>query len=127
MATQVSEVDRSYWGRFLFPAPIAPQGRGHTRGSAGAQSEQPDPITPVLRSDETDSNVRDRGVQQPLETTAERTSGGGQDDEHGHDPIQSGRSKGESQCSGCTMVYIDRYYQSRREPGSVGLLGVLWL
>ena len=126
MATQVSAVDCCCWERCSSPAPIAPQGRGHTRGSAD---------TPALRSDERDPNFRDlgehedrgSGVQQPSESVAERTSGDGQDDGHGHDPAQSGRSKGESQCSSCTMVRIDRYYQSRREPGSIKLLGVLWL
>ena len=126
MATQVSVVDCCCWERCSSPAPIAPQGRGHTRGSAG---------TPVLRSDERDPNVRDLGeqedgglgVQQPSESVAERTSGGGQDDGNGHEPAQSGRSKGKSQYSGCTIVHIDRYYQSRREAGSIKLLDVLWL
>ena len=76
-------------------------------GSAGARSEQLDRSTPVLRSDERDSNVRDRGeyedrgpgVQQPSETSAERTSGGDQDDGDTHDLVQSGKSRGKSRCS----------------------------
>ena len=45
--------------------------------------------------------------------------------DHVRGPVQPGRSKGESRCLGCTIVHIDRYYKSRREAGSIKLLGVL--
>ena len=51
---------------------------------------------------------RGLGVQKPSETAADRTSGSGQDDGHGHDPVQSRRSKGKSRCSGYTILCIDR-------------------
>ena len=81
-------------------------------GSEGALSEEFGRSTSDLRSDERDSNIHNRGehedqgpgAQQPSETAVEHTPGGG------HGLVQSGRSKGESQCSGCTMVHIDRYY-----------------
>ena len=104
---------------YLFPLPIAPQGRGHTRGgSVGARSEQLDHSTPALRSDERDSNPRNRGehedrgpgVQQPSGSAVEPTSDGGQDDGDADDVVQSGKSTGKSRCSGCAIVHIDRYH-----------------
>ena len=101
-----------------FPVPIALQGRSRPhRGSAGAQSEQLGRSTPDLRSDDRDSDIRtweepgDRGpgVQQPPEITPE--SGGGQDGEDAHDPVQSGESGGKSLCSSCVVIHIDRCYQ----------------
>ena len=47
------------------------------------------------------------GAQQHLGTASERTFGGGQDDEDSDDLVQSGRSKGESWCSGYTIVRPD--------------------
>ena len=85
------------------------------RGSEGTQSEEFGRGTSDLRSDEGDSNICNRGeqedqesgVQQPLETAAEHTSGGGQDDGHDHDSVQSGRSKGKSQYSDYTIGHVD--------------------
>ena len=124
---KVSTVSCCCWGRCSFPV-------AH-RDSERALSEEFGRSTSGICSDERDSNIHNRGehedqgpgVQQPSETAVEYTSGGGQDDGDGHDLVQSGRSKGESQHSDCTIVHIDRYYQSRRGAGSTGLLGVLWL
>ena len=70
-----------------------------------------------LHSAGTDPNTRDQreckghgpGAQQHLGTAPERTFGGGQDDEDSDDPVQSGRSKGESWCSGYTIVRADHH------------------
>jgi len=105
---QVSAVGYCFWGKCLFPLPIALQGRERTcGGSAGARSEKLDRDTPILHSDQRDSNIRDPGehqdrepgVQQPLESAAERVSDGGQDVGDAHDPVQSGKSRGESRVS----------------------------
>ena len=88
------------------------------RGSEGTRSDEFGRSTSDLRSDEKDSNIRNRGkhedqglgVRQPSETAAERTSGGGQDDGDSHGLVQSERSKGKSRYSGCTIIQIDRYY-----------------
>ena len=82
-------------------------------GSEGARSEEFGCSNSHLRSDERDPNVGDPGehedqgpgVQQPSGTAAERTSGGGQGDGHGHDLVQSGRSKGEPRYSAYTIVH----------------------
>ena len=92
------------------PAPNASTSTpGH---GSGDTSEQPGHTTPGLSSCGGDSDIRnleeleDRapGVQQPLETTPERTFGGGT-----HDLVQSERSRGQSWCSGYTIVRIDHY------------------
>ena len=86
-------------------------------GSAGMQNEQLSRSTPDLHSNDRDSNVRNQGerrdrgpgVEQPLETTPGRTSGGDQDDEDAHDPAQSEKSRGKSHYSGYPAVRIDHY------------------
>ena len=102
---QVSAVGYCFWGQCLSSLPIALQGRERTcGGSAGARSEKLDRNTPVLRSDQRDSNIRypgerenrEPGVQQPSESAAERVSDGGQDVGDARDPVQSGKSRGES-------------------------------
>ena len=88
------------------------------RSSEGARSEELGRGTPDLHSDERDPNMRnqeeheDQGpsVQQPPESVAERTSGGGQGDGDDRDLIQSEKSQGESRHSGYTIVHIDRYH-----------------
>ena len=119
VATQVSSVRYCYWCRFSFPVSIALQEQGRIRGgSARARSEQVDRSTPVLRSNEKDSSIRDQGehedrgtgVQQPSETGVERTSGGGQDSGDTHDLVQSGESKRKSRCSSYTTVRIDNHH-----------------
>ena len=74
-------------------------------GSEGAWSEDFSRSISDLPSDQRDSNIHNQGenedqgpgVQQPSEAATERTSGGGQDDGHGHGPAQSGTSKGQTQ------------------------------
>ena len=88
------------------------------RTSEGARSEELGRGTSDLRSDERDSNIRNRGehedqgsgVQQLLETADEHTSGGGQDDGNGHDLVQSGKSKGEFRYSDYIIGHIDSYH-----------------
>ena len=118
-ATQVSACGCCYWSRCSSPVPIALQERGYTRGgSAGARSERLNRSNPDLHSSERDSGIHDwgehedrgPGVQQPSETAAGRTSGGGQDVGDAHDVVQSGKSTSKPRCSGNTVVHIDRCY-----------------
>ena len=110
------------WGRCLSSVPIAPQGRGHTReGSALPQSEL-GRSDHVLRSDEKDSDIPDRGehenqglgVQQTSGAAAENASSGGQDDGDTHDPAKPGKSRGKSRCPGYAVVYTDPYLVKER-------------
>ena len=104
---------------FIPPAPVALQGRGHTReSSSGAQSEEVGHDAPGLYPGERGPSTRDRGehedrgpeIQQPSEPAPRRTSSGDQDGGDFDDLAQSGRSRGKSWCSGFTPVRIDRYW-----------------
>ena len=116
---QVSAVGCCCLGRCLFRPDIALRGQGYTRGdSAGARSEQVVHSTPVLRSGEKDSNIRDRvehgdqetGVRHPSETAPEGTSGGRQGERDADDVVQPGRSRGKSCRSAYIIVRIDYGY-----------------
>ena len=118
IATHVSAVEccRKNRGWRSIPVFTALQRRTHTdKDPAGARSEEFGRSTPGLHSDERDPNIHDRReredrgavVQQPSETAIEHTSGGGQDVD---DPIQLGKSRGKSQCSGYTIIHFERGY-----------------
>jgi len=100
-----SECSRLFPSESMFiPAPIAPQVQGHTRsGSTQAQSEH------LNVHDRGEHEDRGPGVQRPLDTAPERTSGGGQDTGGAHDTVQPGKSNGKSPCSDHTIVHINRY------------------
>ena len=82
-----------------------------------ARSERLGPNTLGIHSAQTDSNTRDQterkdhrpGVQQHSGIVSERTFGSGQDDEDFEDLVQSGRSRGESWCSGYIIVRAGHY------------------
>ena len=106
ITTQVSVVGRSYWDGHLFSVSLVLQ--EHT-GATDAQNEQLDRNTPNLHSTEGGRETQGPGVQQPPETAPKPTPSGGQDSEDVHDPAHSGGSKGESWCSGYTVVRIDHH------------------
>ena len=129
----MSATGYSYWGRYLFPVPIALQRWGQTHGgSVEVRSEQLSiRNTPDLHSVERDSIVPnmeehvDRGpsVHQSSGTAPGRTFGDGQDGGDTDDVVRSRKSRGKSSCSVYNMVCID-HCQLRREDGSTGLLAV---
>ena len=85
------------------------------RGSAEARSEQLGCSPPDLHSTE-NSRIHNQeyeghglGVQQPSETTPQRTFGGGQDGRIADDLVQSGKSKGKSRCCSYAAIRTDHY------------------
>jgi len=110
VATQVSAVECSCWGRCSFL--MALQGRRHTHGgSKKARSDQLGRGTPDLHSAKRDPNRGEResrgsDIQRPSEAALERTFGGAQAGGDADDLIQS---RGEPWCSGYTIVHIDHY------------------
>ena len=73
------------------------------------RSERLGPNTLGIHSAQTERKDHRPGVQQHSGIVSERTFGSGQDDEDFEDLVQSGRSRGESWCSGYIIVRAGHY------------------